>query len=352
MSEKIQLRQLEQILEPLFKKNMSRPFGLSSQAFWLSPLYPADIIVLVASVAVVSAGSQGNILATSFLRSLRFLQIVRMVRMDRRGGTWKLLGSVVYAHSKVGLVRTRSCTLGWVYVRINPHGLEFKCWEITPTAPPQGRFLPTKMFADSARRPKENHQRRKKPYKGSFLFSDNSLLSTVPGEQMQSSIRPVFSYLESKHQHPNMPGNYISVHDFISGLIHKCLIYCQKYCWHHRHGYEGCMHRNRSHPPPEKRGSKRFHCECHVETVRNVNLGFRLCRQELVTAWYIGFLVLIFSSFLVYLVENKGNKEFATYADALWWGTVSFPNACKYLFIQMSEHWEQYSTSLQNFSAK
>ncbi|KAF6724603.1 Potassium voltage-gated channel subfamily KQT member 5 [Oryzias melastigma] len=95
-------------------------------------------------VAVVSAGSQGNIFATSVLRSLRFLQILRMVRMDRRGGTWKLLGSVVYAHSK-----------------------------------------------------------------------------------------------------------------------------------------------------------------------------------ELVTAWYIGFLVLIFSSFLVYLVENKFNKEFATYADALWWGTIT-----------------------------
>uniref|UniRef100_A0A667WQV2 Potassium voltage-gated channel, KQT-like subfamily, member 5b n=1 Tax=Myripristis murdjan TaxID=586833 RepID=A0A667WQV2_9TELE len=101
-------------------------------------------IVLIASVAVVSAGSQGNIFATSVLRSLRFLQILRMVRMDRRGGTWKLLGSVVYAHSK-----------------------------------------------------------------------------------------------------------------------------------------------------------------------------------ELVTAWYIGFLVLIFSSFLVYLVENKFNKEFATYADALWWGTIT-----------------------------
>lgn len=51
--------------------------------------------------------------------------------------------------------------------------------------------------------------------------------------------------------------------------------------------------------------------------------GLDLCVQELVTAWYIGFLVLIFSSFLVYLVENKFNKEFATYADALWWGTVS-----------------------------
>ncbi|CAG00283.1 unnamed protein product [Tetraodon nigroviridis] len=45
--------------------------------------------------------------------------------------------------------------------------------------------------------------------------------------------------------------------------------------------------------------------------------------KELVTAWYIGFLVLIFSSFLVYLVEKEFNKDFATYADALWWGTVS-----------------------------
>uniref|UniRef100_A0A9J8AK18 Potassium voltage-gated channel, KQT-like subfamily, member 5b n=1 Tax=Cyprinus carpio carpio TaxID=630221 RepID=A0A9J8AK18_CYPCA len=110
--------------------------------FARKPFCVIDIIVLIASVAVVSAGSQSNIFATSALRSLRFLQILRMVRMDRRGGTWKLLGSVVYAHSK-----------------------------------------------------------------------------------------------------------------------------------------------------------------------------------ELVTAWYIGFLVLIFSSFLVYLVEKEFNKDFATYADALWWGT-------------------------------
>ncbi|KAI4788779.1 hypothetical protein KUCAC02_035633 [Chaenocephalus aceratus] len=46
-------------------------------------------------------GTQGNVFATSAIRSLRFLQILRMIRMDRRGGTWKLLGSVVYAHSKV-----------------------------------------------------------------------------------------------------------------------------------------------------------------------------------------------------------------------------------------------------------
>lgn len=75
------------------------------------PPWPPDIIVLIASVAVVSAGSQGNIFATSVLRSLRFLQILRMVRMDRRGGTWKLLGSVVYAHSKVGCPPTHTHTL-------------------------------------------------------------------------------------------------------------------------------------------------------------------------------------------------------------------------------------------------
>ncbi|KAM4772554.1 potassium voltage-gated channel subfamily KQT member 5 isoform 2-T2 [Rhinophrynus dorsalis] len=112
--------------------------------FARKPFCVIDIIVLIASVAVVSAGTQGNIFATSALRSLRFLQILRMVRMDRRGGTWKLLGSVVYAHSK-----------------------------------------------------------------------------------------------------------------------------------------------------------------------------------ELITAWYIGFLVLIFSSFLVYLVEKEANTQFQTYADALWWGTIT-----------------------------
>uniref|UniRef100_A0A667ZCT0 Potassium voltage-gated channel subfamily Q member 2 n=1 Tax=Myripristis murdjan TaxID=586833 RepID=A0A667ZCT0_9TELE len=57
-------------------------------------------MVLIASISVLAAGTQGNVFATSAIRSLRFLQILRMIRMDRRGGTWKLLGSVVYAHSK------------------------------------------------------------------------------------------------------------------------------------------------------------------------------------------------------------------------------------------------------------
>ncbi|XP_063168350.1 potassium voltage-gated channel subfamily KQT member 4 [Candoia aspera] len=68
--------------------------------FARKPFCVIDFIVCIASLAVIAAGTQGNIFATSALRSMRFLQILRMVRMDRRGGTWKLLGSVVYAHSK------------------------------------------------------------------------------------------------------------------------------------------------------------------------------------------------------------------------------------------------------------
>ncbi|XP_035284326.1 potassium voltage-gated channel subfamily KQT member 4 isoform X2 [Anguilla anguilla] len=45
--------------------------------------------------------------------------------------------------------------------------------------------------------------------------------------------------------------------------------------------------------------------------------------KELITAWYIGFLVLIFASFLVYLAEKDINTEFTTYADSLWWGTIT-----------------------------
>lgn len=38
---------------------------------------------------------------------------------------------------------------------------------------------------------------------------------------------------------------------------------------------------------------------------------------------YIGFLGLIFSSFLVYLVEKDDNPNFKNFPDALWWGVVS-----------------------------
>ncbi|KAA0199869.1 hypothetical protein HAZT_HAZT009865, partial [Hyalella azteca] len=43
-------------------------------------------------------------------------------------------------------------------------------------------------------------------------------------------------------------------------------------------------------------------------------------RQELITTLYIGFLGLIFSSFLVYQVEKCCNEKFKSFPDALWWG--------------------------------
>ncbi|XP_060062117.1 potassium voltage-gated channel subfamily KQT member 4 isoform X6 [Erinaceus europaeus] len=46
--------------------------------------------------------------------------------------------------------------------------------------------------------------------------------------------------------------------------------------------------------------------------------------KELITAWYIGFLVLIFASFLVYLAEKDANSDFSSYADSLWWGTAAW----------------------------
>lgn len=45
--------------------------------------------------------------------------------------------------------------------------------------------------------------------------------------------------------------------------------------------------------------------------------------QELITTLYIGFLGLIFASFLVFLAEKEVNKKFSNYAQALWWGVVS-----------------------------
>lgn len=46
--------------------------------------------------------------------------------------------------------------------------------------------------------------------------------------------------------------------------------------------------------------------------------------QELITTLYIGFLGLIFASFLVYLFEkDEKNTQFSNFAEALWWGVVS-----------------------------
>lgn len=43
-----------------------------------------------------------DLLFIFWYRGIRFLQILRMLHVDRQGGTWRLLGSVVFIHRQVG----------------------------------------------------------------------------------------------------------------------------------------------------------------------------------------------------------------------------------------------------------
>ncbi len=61
----------------------------------------SDIILIVASVIVLAGDNENNVFAASALRGLRFFQILRMIRVDRRAGSFKLLASVVWAHRQV-----------------------------------------------------------------------------------------------------------------------------------------------------------------------------------------------------------------------------------------------------------
>ncbi|GFO23954.1 potassium voltage-gated channel subfamily kqt member 1 [Plakobranchus ocellatus] len=56
------------------------------------------MILVLASIGTLVVGSTQEQFPQAVLSGLRFFQILRMVRMDRKGGTWKLLGSVVWAH--------------------------------------------------------------------------------------------------------------------------------------------------------------------------------------------------------------------------------------------------------------
>lgn len=66
--------------------------------FARKPISIIDFLVVTASAVVLAVGSNGQVFATSAIRGVRFLQILRMLHVDRQGGTWRLLGSVVYIH--------------------------------------------------------------------------------------------------------------------------------------------------------------------------------------------------------------------------------------------------------------
>ncbi|CAJ0606970.1 unnamed protein product [Cylicocyclus nassatus] len=66
--------------------------------FAKKPISFIDLCVVVASITVILIGHEGQVFAASAIRGVRFLQILRMLHVDRQGGTWRLLGSVVFIH--------------------------------------------------------------------------------------------------------------------------------------------------------------------------------------------------------------------------------------------------------------
>jgi hypothetical protein len=50
---------------------------------------------------MITLASDRQAFAASAIRGVRFLQILRVLHVDRHGGTWRLLGSVVYIHRQV-----------------------------------------------------------------------------------------------------------------------------------------------------------------------------------------------------------------------------------------------------------
>ncbi|KAK9886984.1 hypothetical protein WA026_019241 [Henosepilachna vigintioctopunctata] len=83
--------------------------------FIRKPICIIDLIVVVASIIVLTLGSNGRVFATSAIRGIRFLQILRMLHVDRQGGTWRLLGSVVYTHRQELLTTLYIGFLGLIF---------------------------------------------------------------------------------------------------------------------------------------------------------------------------------------------------------------------------------------------
>ncbi|CAF0733693.1 unnamed protein product [Adineta ricciae] len=85
--------------------------------FARKPIAVVDLLVVVASTLMLTLGSDRQTFAASAIRGVRFLQILRVLHVDRHGGTWRLLGSVVYIHRQelittlyIGFLALISCS--------------------------------------------------------------------------------------------------------------------------------------------------------------------------------------------------------------------------------------------------
>ncbi|MGH0127606.1 UNVERIFIED_CONTAM: hypothetical protein FKN15_057682 [Acipenser sinensis] len=210
----------------------------------------ANLIVVIASIIVLCVGSNGRVFATSAIRGIRFLQILRMLHVDRQGGTWRLLGSVVFIHRQE-------------IVLVVFFGIEYmvRLWS--------------------------------------------------------AGCRSKYVGVCGRLRFASKPISIIDLIVVIASIIVLCV------------GSNG-----RVFATSAIRGIRflqilrMLHVDRQGGTWRLLGSVVFIHRQELITTLYIGFLGLIFCSYFVYLAEKDavdadGVTEFASYADALWWGVVT-----------------------------
>ncbi|XP_033109089.1 potassium voltage-gated channel subfamily KQT member 4-like isoform X2 [Anneissia japonica] len=94
--------------------------------FIRQPLCILDIVVVTSTFLIFIVGSNGWEFRADALRGLRFLQFLRLVRLDRRGNTWKLLGSVVWAHRQELLTTWYISFLALIAISFSVYALEHK----------------------------------------------------------------------------------------------------------------------------------------------------------------------------------------------------------------------------------
>ncbi|CAL1281447.1 unnamed protein product [Larinioides sclopetarius] len=77
----------------------SKYLGLYGRLRFASkPICIIDLIIIISSFLVIFLGSDGHAFGVKAIRGVRFLQILRMLHVDREGGCWRLLGSVIMEH--------------------------------------------------------------------------------------------------------------------------------------------------------------------------------------------------------------------------------------------------------------
>ncbi|XP_054717930.1 potassium voltage-gated channel subfamily KQT member 1-like [Uloborus diversus] len=66
--------------------------------FVTRPICIIDLVIIISSFFVIIIGSDGSMFGAQAARGIRFVQILRMLHIDREGGCWRLLGSVIMEH--------------------------------------------------------------------------------------------------------------------------------------------------------------------------------------------------------------------------------------------------------------